>query len=130
MFKFNGIDHLNITVKNLDKSLDYYKRIFGFEVMESGDYNGTPYKIIGISNKGMLCMYENKDLVIKNNNIGHFGFNIEFTEDIVEMLEKENADVRYYNGDAIIQYPKSKSIYIHDPDGNQIELSEVFAGGL
>tara|TARA_Y100000385_G_C12722168_1_gene479141 strand:- start:170 stop:562 length:393 start_codon:yes stop_codon:yes gene_type:complete len=130
MFKFNGIDHLNITVKNLDKSVDYYQRIFGFEVLEAEDYNGTPYKIIGTSQKGMLCMYEDKDLEVKNNNIGHYGFNIEFTENIVEKLEEAKADVRYYNGQAIIQYPNSKSIYVHDPDGNQIELSENFAGGL
>lgn len=130
MFNFNGIDHLNITVKNLDKSVDYYQRIFGFKIMEEGQYNGTPYKIIGISNKAMLCMYEKKDLKVENNNIGHFGFNIQFTKNIVEQLEAQDADVRYYNGEATIQYPKSKSIYIHDPDGNQIELSEVFAGGL
>ena len=130
MFNFNGIDHLNITVKNLNKSVDYYQRLFGFQVLESGDFRGTPYKIVGVSQKAMLCIYENPKLEVQNNNIGHFGFNIEFTEDIVEKLESANANVWYYNGKAIIQYPKSKSIYVSDPDGNQIELSEVFAGGL
>lgn len=103
MFNFYGIDHLNITVKNLEKSVDYYQRLFGFEVFESGDYRGTPFKIIGLSNKAMLCMYENPKLEVQNNNIGHFGFNIEFTDDIVEKLEA---------------------------NGNEIELSEKFAGGL
>ena len=130
MFDFKGIDHINMTVKDLDKSVDYYSRLFGFKTVEQGDYNGTPYKIIGLTNKAMLCIYENKDLDVKNNNIGHFGFHIKFTEDIVKKLEEQNANVRYYNGQAVIQYPNSKSIYINDPDGNQIELSEQFAGGL
>lgn len=48
----------------------------------------------------------------------------------MEKLEQGKANVRYYNGEAIIQYPHSKSIYLNDPDGNEMELSESFAGGL
>lgn len=130
MFEFKGIDHINMTVKNLSKSVEYYNKLFGFQVFEEGDFRGTHYKIIGLSNKAMLCLYENKELEKENNNISHFGFNIQFTNNIVEKLEGAGANVRYYNGKAIIQYPESKSIYVKDPDGNEIELTEVFAGGL
>lgn len=130
MLEFNQIDHLNLTVKNLDKSVNFYKKVFNFDVHEEGNFNGTPFKIIGISQKAMLCLYENKNLENKKSNINHIGFNIDFYENIVEDLENLNVKLEYYNGKAIIQYPMSRSIYIHDPDGNEIELSSKLAGGL
>ena len=135
MLNFKALDHINMTVKNLDSSVSYYQKIFNFnfKIKEEGDYNGNPYKIIGVSNKVMLCIYQSKEkeeFKIQNNNVGHFGFHVHFYDEIIEDLEAAGANVRNYDGRKIIQYPHSKSIYINDPDGNQIELSEVFAGGL
>ena len=135
MLQFNHIDHLNFTVQDLNKSSQFYQEIFDFQVFEDSTYNDSRYQILGLSGKGMLCLYENK---VKNSDkkenqessFNHVGFNIQFYNGIVEDLESKKVKVRYYNGEAIIQYPKSRSIYISDPDGNEIELSEVFAGGL
>ena len=30
----------------------------------------------------------------------------------------------------IIRYPRSRSLYVQDPDGNEIELTSAFGGGL
>ncbi len=32
--------------------------------------------------------------------------------------------------EGVIHYPQSRSVYISDPDGHEIELVERFAGGL
>jgi catechol 2,3-dioxygenase-like lactoylglutathione lyase family enzyme len=135
MLQFNNIDHINFTVKDLKRSSDFYQSIFGFKIFEDKMRNGSQYQILGLSGKGMVCLYENKNKTFqesgfKESRINHVGFNIEFYPEIVEDLEKNNVNVRYYDGEAIIQYPNSRSIYIADPDGNEIELSDVFGGGL
>ena len=64
MLNFNGIDHINMNVKNLEESISFYKKLFGFEVKEKGSFSfkNAPFAIIGNSGIGMLCLYEKKEL--------------------------------------------------------------------
>lgn len=135
MLKFNQIDHINFTVSNIKRSSDFYKEIFGFKVFEEDHKNGRHYQILGESQKAMVCIYENQDKEVERKNFGesrfnHVGFNVEFTDTILEDLKSKNVDIVYFDGKAIIDYPDSRSIYIKDPDGNEIELSDTLTGGL
>lgn len=132
MFQFNGLDHLNIRVNNLNKSLNFYKKLFNFEVKEKGfsQMSGLNYAIVGISNKAMLCMYEDPSFDSTNNNLSHIGFNIDYKEDMINYLKENNIKINYYHKSGITNYPKSQSIYIEDPSGYEIELSNNFGGGL
>lgn len=135
MIKFNQIDHINFTVKNLDKSSKFYKDVFGFTVFEENTRNGSRYQIIGKSQKAMICLYEATDENFKRVEFGrsrfnHVGFNVEFKDDIIKDLKNKNVEIVYFDGEAIIDYPNSKSVYIRDPDGNEIELSNNLTGGL
>ena len=60
MLNFKAYDHINLTVSNLEKSVEFYKKIFGFEVKEEGVSSGfgRSYKIVGLSQKGFLCLYQ------------------------------------------------------------------------
>src|SRR5688572_722092 len=51
------LDHINITVSNLNDSLDWYRRVFGFEQVESGLYQGEPWAIIK-NGDALLALYE------------------------------------------------------------------------
>ena len=59
--------------------------------------------------------------------IAHFGFNIENFEEIMETCKSLGVKVFY---DGPVKFEKSRSIYIEDPNGYDIELSEVQGGGL
>ena len=54
-----SLDHINMSVINLDESLQFYNETFGFENVEQGTYKGTPYAIVK-NGESMLCMYELK----------------------------------------------------------------------
>lgn len=116
MLQFKQIDHINFTVRDLDKSSKFYRDIFGFKVFEDEVRKGSRYQILGISGKGMVCLYENKEKSFqqsefKESRFNHIRFNIQFYPNIVKDLEKQSVKVSYY-------------------DGNEIELSKSFAGGL
>tara|TARA_B100001971_G_scaffold215185_1_gene259392 strand:+ start:76304 stop:76705 length:402 start_codon:yes stop_codon:yes gene_type:complete len=133
MLNFKGIDHINMNVKNLEESISFYQRIFGFELKESGisAMSESSYAIIGKSNAGMLCLYEKKNLKENDkSHIAHIGFNIKFFDGILSWLIEQGAKIVHYNSSGIIEYPNSKSIYIKDPSGYEIELTSSFAGKL
>ncbi len=124
MIKINGIDHLNITVSNLDKSLMFYKNLFGFKTYQQEIYNNTtPFALIGLPNKLFLCLYQGEHQ--GKGRINHIGINILEFEKTIKTLKCLNIDIKY-GGE--VTYPRSRSLYIADPDGNEIELSEKFGG--
>ncbi|MCE2615090.1 MAG: VOC family protein [Nitrosopumilus sp. (ex Thoosa mismalolli)] len=123
-----SIDHINMNVKNLDDSIAFYKNLFGFEIRKADNSQNkldAPSKIIG-NDSIKLCLYEVPDMSTKGG-IAHFGFSIENFDDILQKCKEFNVQVLY---DGPIDWEKSRSIYIVDPSGYELELSQISGGGL
>lgn len=122
-----SIDHVNMKVKNLEQSVEFYKNLFGFEVKQEENPNkiDAPSKIIG-NDAIKLCMYEVPDMSPEGG-IAHFGFNISNFSEIIKKCKELGVKILY---GGVIDWEKSKSVYIVDPNGYEIELGEVSGGGL
>lgn len=118
-----SIDHINMTVKNLAESVAFYTKLFGFTVRE--DQSEHHSKIIG-NDTIKLCMYEDQSME-KGSGLNHFGFHVENFKDIIEKCKTLGIDV-LYGGE--VPWKKSHSVYIKDPSGYVIELSEKRGGGI
>jgi len=112
-----------MTVKNLEESVKFYKDLFGFEIKKEQPEDRS--KIIG-NNNIKLCLYEDPDMKPEGA-IVHFGFHVENFDEIIEICKASGVKI-YYDGP--VQFEKSRSVYISDPSGYDIELSEVSGGGL
>jgi catechol 2,3-dioxygenase-like lactoylglutathione lyase family enzyme len=128
---FEKFDHINLTVKNLTESIDWYAKIFGFEKMESGTAMGSPYAIVGF-NDFMLCMYEEQDRQSAQkmgdapfHQIYHFGIRVKDEDAWRAAIAKHQLKIQY-GGE--IAYPRSISWYILDPSGHEIEVSYTQKG--
>ena len=121
----NGIDHLNMEVINLNETVEYYNQLFGFTVkMEQPEENS---KIIG-NEKVKLCLYQTEDFHgYTKNGFHHFGLHIENFEEVMNKCKEMGIEI-FYGGP--LKWEKSTSFYIKDPNGYEIELAEVFGGGL
>jgi catechol 2,3-dioxygenase-like lactoylglutathione lyase family enzyme len=124
--RVNAIDHINMSVKDLQASVQFYKDVFGFEIKE--DQSKDNSYIIGNENV-KLCMYEDKELKMKEG-LNHFGFYIENFDEIVAKCKEMNIPVSYGGAIEWRNASHSKSIYITDPSGYVIELSNIHGGGL
>ncbi len=122
-----SIDHVNMKVKNLEKSVEFYKNLFGFEIKQEENANklDAPSKIIG-NNSIKLCLYEVPDMSPEGG-IAHFGFNIANFNEVIEKCKELGIEVLY---GGIVDWEKSKSVYIVDPSGYELELGEISGGGL
>lgn len=126
MLQVNHIDHLNVSVKNFDETIEFYNKVFGLEVREKGlSGQGNDYVIIGKQDQFYLCLYENEVKDVDGGFISHFGVNIKNFDDILKNKDELNLDIQY--GGAV-DYGNTQSIYIKDPSGIEIELSKHFGG--
>ncbi len=125
MLRAKGIDHVNLNVRNLEETFDFYRRLFGFRIKKrEPEQNGL---IIGNEHIS-LCLYEHPDVdVSRNAGFNHFGFHVDNFDDILTTCQRLNVPVLYGGP---VKWEASRSIYIQDPNGYTIELSEVWGGGL
>ncbi len=128
--KVCGIDHINMVVKNLDESIRFYEKMFDFKVKERGEQsNGLPYAIIGEDGAAYMALYETNGSLGENTNgerVAHIGFNIDSFDDIETSLKDLDVKISHQQ----VDWGKSKSIWIYDPNGFEIELAEKFGGSL
>ena len=121
----NGMDHLNLEVENLKESIDFYNKLFGFVVLKDQPEQNS--KIIG-NEKVKLCLYEIDEFKgYTKKGFHHFGLHINNFDEVLSKCEQMGIKI-YYGGP--IEWEKSTSIYIQDPNGYEIELTDNFGGGL
>ncbi len=120
------IDHISLSVKDLDESIKWYGEIFGFEKVEEGVAADRKWAIIACKDY-MLCMNEYPQKVmteekfdIAHQKIYHFGLRINNRKLWEEKIDKLKLHIEY--GGAY-QYPHSVSWYLIDPTGHEIEIS-------
>ena len=126
--KATSMDHVNMKVKDLTQSVEFYKNLFGFEVRKddnSPNKLDVPSKIIG-NDSIKLCIYEHPQMSPEGG-IAHFGFHISNFDEIITKCKELNVEVLYGGP---VKFEKSRSVYVKDPNGYDIELSEISGGGL
>jgi catechol-2,3-dioxygenase len=120
------LDHLNLTVKNLDETLAWYGKVFGMEVVESGERGDVRWAILR-GGDAMLCVYEHPDKSVParfnvqqaQHAIYHFGFRITDREAWLARVEAHDLELEF-GGE--VDYASSTSWYVSDPTGYGIEV--------
>lgn len=129
MIGITRIDHINMRVNNLAESIEFYRKNFGFEMKEDETKSSEPWAIVGLPGVAYLCMYEHpgKSKPTDGLTINHFGLALSDFDAAVKELKKNGVKILYGGP---VQWPNSRSLYIKDPSGHEIELAEVVGGGL
>ena len=118
------LDHLNLSVKDLEDTVAWYGRVFGFAVAEDGIWDGVRWAILR-SGDTMLCVYHHPEFRFVDNDglasrhlhaIRHPGFRISDERRWLETIEREGLEAEE------IVYPHSRSWYVYDPTGYEIEV--------
>ena len=117
------LDHINFTVSHFQESIDWYKNIFNFCLVEEGaNKKGRRWGILK-SGDSMLAISEfpekKLDISGEHHKMYHFALRLIDEKEWVGTLEMFNMET-YYSSP--IHYLYSKSWYVKDPTGNEIEV--------
>ena len=123
MFSLKQIDHVAITVKDMEQSEKWYREVLGGKRCYEGHWEGPPV-FVEIGGSSIALFPCESDVTINHTHhkaiaIQHFAFNtdvINFKKAQEELRQKK---IDFHFSDHEI----SHSIYFNDPDGHEIEIT-------
>ncbi len=131
--KVEGINHIGISVANLDITVDWYNRIFGFTELHRDEIPGIGAKVCHMQAKGfVLEIFQfpgsapisderhsfSEDTLTCGNK--HFSLGISDIKTAIAQLEGAGIPIA-----AVRELHGKQNIFINDIAGNVIELSEI-----
>ncbi|OHD68380.1 MAG: hypothetical protein A2W19_14270 [Spirochaetes bacterium RBG_16_49_21] len=118
MIVIECINHIGITVSNLEESVKFYRDLFDFELLDKASAPGTAFMRVADISIGLYESPGYKNTDDSKNRISFYVDEQDF-DDAVEELEQRDIQIIY--GPENIR--NGKVVVFLDPDGNQIELS-------
>ncbi|WP_087974694.1 VOC family protein [Oceanobacillus rekensis] len=113
------VGHINIKVENLERSLQYYQEIIGFDILEQTSQKA---KLTTDGKTSILSLEQPENVIPKQGRttgLYHFALllpkKVDLANIVVHLSEK---GVRFGSSDHLV----SEALYLHDPDGNEIEI--------
>jgi catechol 2,3-dioxygenase-like lactoylglutathione lyase family enzyme len=83
--KTYGLTHISVAVKNLNRTLAFYQKVFDVEVM----YHEENFLQVTTPGSNDIIVFEKKKAEYgKTGGIAHFGFRLRKAKDIDEMAER------------------------------------------
>ena len=125
MIEVQGFDHVAVNVRDIDKAVEFYGKIFGLKVTEREPSKpGIEYFLD--CGPSLLGIIQAKDLErqhhFENDGVGanHFSFRIHAKDfdAMVKRLEENNVKIEFAK-----KREKSWSLYFYDLDGNKLEVT-------
>lgn len=126
------LEHLNLIVRNMDKTLEFYQAAFPHWKIRgqgSGEWFGTfrqwlhfgdDYQFLTFNDNGLG---ENRDLKTNLMGLSHFAFVTNDMEAVISRLEKAGFAVDKAGAKATFR----KNCYFIDPNGYEVEFVEYLS---
>ena len=125
MIQIQGIDHVAINVRDIDKAVEFYTKVFGLKIT-TRELSKPGIEYFLDCGPSLIGIIQAKDLDrahhFENDGLGanHFSFRVN-TKDFAPMikrLEEYNVKIEYAK-----KRDKSWSLYFYDLDGNKLEIT-------
>ncbi len=118
MVVIESINHIGLTVSSIEKSIQFFKDLFDFEVVDKYSTSQQTFLKMG---EMMLCLYECEGFRNTDSSRAAVSFYIdeEDFEDALDELDELGMEIVY--GPENLR--GGKSVIFVDPDDNRIELS-------
>jgi lactoylglutathione lyase len=119
--------HVGLNVTDLERSLPFYVRVFGFEVQAEGKEPGRRWAFLGRDGRLVLTLWQRSDSAFPESSAGlhHLSFQVDSIEEVraaEAVLRELDAEFRY---DGIVPHAEGMSsggIFFTDPDGIRLEI--------
>ncbi len=137
------MNHVGISVANIERTIDFYREMFGMEQdCDVFPFGGPDFSaVMGLEDaQGRMCMITGGDVSLElfeftkptpqqkradypvaDHGYSHFGFSVENIDEVHDRLRAAGVPIHC----PVTTFPGGmKAIYARDPDGNVFELLE------
>ena len=140
-YNYLGVNHVHINVTDLERAIDFYTDILGFNVagrrepdkawLNFGQYPES--EGLWYHNLALTEVPERNDRYWTQSGLNHLAFELESPDDVMKIGDDlRQQGVKIIRGPGVHAEDMTYHVYIEDPDGNVIELmartSEAHAG--
>ncbi|HJO05488.1 MAG TPA: VOC family protein [Acidobacteriota bacterium] len=117
------LEHVNLTVADLGRSVDFYRRLLDLRVRWEGETSdGMPAAHVG-TDDSYLALFEGdrSKIVMDYESVGfnHLGFVVDDLDEAKSRLDALGATIHFEP-----DYEPGRRAYFTDPDGYEVELVE------
>jgi len=121
--QLEGIDHVALGVRDIERSVKWYIEVLGFERLHEGIWDGVP-TFIGRGNTGIALFPASSDAKSTPSShrelrMLHLAFRADRENFLAAQRELEERGIKFSFEDHEI----SHSIYFRDPDGHHLEIT-------
>ena len=120
MFKVQGVDHIGLAVKDVQKSVEWYQEMFGLERLYEDVWGNFP-GVLGIADTSVAFFpRDDPDVPLPTGlPIHHLAFRVDRVNfnAAQEMLQQKDIEFEFQDHKIV------HSLYFYDPDGHLIELT-------
>ncbi|WP_433710166.1 VOC family protein [Nocardia sp. CA-084685] len=119
--------HVGLNVSDLNRSVDFYRRAFGFEQLAASTDDDKRWAFLGANGKLVLTLWQQSNGAFSTETPGlhHLSFQVDTVEQVrtIEALLRELAVSFAHNG--VVAHGEgvaSGGIFFTDPDGIRLEV--------
>jgi len=121
--QLEGIDHVALAVRDIERSVKWYIEVLGFERLHDGMWDGVP-TFIGKGNTGIALFPASPNAKATSSShrdlrMLHLAFRANGENFLAAQRELEKRGIKFEFQDHGI----SHSIYFRDPDGHHLEIT-------
>ena len=119
--ELEGIDHVAMGVRDIERSAKWYTEVLGFERIHEGMWGGVP-TFISKGDTGIALFPASHEPKLSNHReirMLHLAFRADRENFLGAQRELEKRGIKFEFQDHEI----SDSIYFRDPDGHQLEIT-------
>ena len=121
--ELEGIDHVAMGVRDIERSAEWYIDVLGFERLHEGAWDGVP-TFVGKGNTGLALFLANPNAKFappthRDLRMLHLAFRANRENFLAAQRELQKREIKFEFQDHEI----SHSIYFRDPDGHQLEIT-------
>ena len=121
--QLEGIDHVALAVRDVERSVQWYAHILGLERQHEGMWNGIPV-FVGKGNTGIALFPVSADAkptqgTHREIRLLHLAFRANRENFLAAQRELQKRGIKFEFQDHEI----SHSIYFRDPDGHELEIT-------